>query len=78
MRSTCEKYSQINVPYQNKNILKDLYNNKSIIILQLDKGRAVVIMDRQKYFEKVFDLWNTEKLLNYRTIQPIILKKRST
>ena len=78
MRSTCEKYSQINVPYQNKNILKDLYNNKSIIILQLDKGRGVVIMDRQKYFEKVFDLWNTEKLLNYRTIQPIILKKRST
>lgn len=56
MRSTCEKYSQINVPYQNKNILKDLYNNKSIIILQLDKGRGVVIMDRQKYFEKVFDL----------------------
>ena len=35
-------------------------------------------MDRQKYFEKVFDLWNTEKLLNYRTIQPIISKKRST
>ena len=46
MRITCEKYSQINVPYEYRKIVKDLFNNRSIIILQQDKGRGVFIMDK--------------------------------
>ena len=34
MRSTCKKYSQINVLYEYKIILIDLSNNRSIINLQ--------------------------------------------
>ena len=57
IRSTCKKYSQINVPYENRKIVKDLSNNKSIIILLQDKGRGFVTMDRR------FDMLNTEQLI---------------
>ena len=44
-RSTCEKYSKINVPYKHKKVIDNLSKNKSILILKQDKGRVAVILD---------------------------------
>ena len=63
MKSTCEKYSQINVPYEYRKIVKDLSSNSSIIILQQDKGRGIVKMDRRKHLHKCFDILNTEQFI---------------
>ena len=52
MRNTCEKYSEIKVPYKHREITRNLSNNKNIVIMKQDKGRGVVIMDRNKYFDK--------------------------
>ena len=49
LRSTCEKYSKINVPYKYKKVIDNLSKNKNIVILKQDKGRGVVILDTTKY-----------------------------
>ena len=48
LRSTCEKYSKINVPYKYKKVIDNLSKNKNIVILKQDKGRGVVILDIRK------------------------------
>ena len=60
LRSTCEKYSKINVPYKYKNVIDNLFKYKNIVILKQDKGRGVVILDTTKYTEKCMVLLNTE------------------
>ena len=60
LSSTCEKYSQINVPYKYKKVIDNLSKNKNIVILKQDKGRGVVILDTTKYTEKCMALLNTE------------------
>ena len=60
LRSTCEKYSQVNVPYKYKKVIDNLSKNKSIVILKQDKGRGVVILDTTKYTEECMALSNTE------------------
>ena len=62
MRSTCEKYSRINVPYKYRKIVNDLSRNKDIVIMKQDKRRGVVVMNRGKYFDKSFSY------TKYRTI----------
>ena len=37
LRSTCEKYSKINVPYKYKKVIDNLSKNKNIVILKQDK-----------------------------------------
>ena len=54
MRSTCEKYSRINVPYKYRKTVNDLSRNKDIVIMKQDKRRGVVVMNRGKYFDKSF------------------------
>ena len=46
LRSTCEKYCKIKVPFKYKEVIKKLSSNNSIVILKQDKGRGVVIMNR--------------------------------
>ena len=48
MRSTCEKYSRINVPCKYRKIVIDLSRNKDIVTMKQDKGRGVVVMNRGK------------------------------
>ena len=50
IRSTCKKFSHINVPYNYRKIVNDLSRNKNIVIMKQDKGRGVVVMDKAKYF----------------------------
>ena len=48
MRKTCEKYSEIKVPYKHRERIINLSNNQNIVIMKQDKGRGAVIMDRKK------------------------------
>jgi len=52
LRNTCTKYGEIKIPFQQRETIKRLTNNPDIIIMKQDKGRGVVIMDRNKYTEK--------------------------
>ena len=61
LRSTCQKYSKINVPHKYKKVIDNLSKNKSVVILKQDKCRCVVILDTSKYTEKCMALLNTER-----------------
>ena len=52
LRSTCEKYTQIKVPYKYQQTVKKLSKNQNVVIMKQDKGRGVAIMDKSKYQEK--------------------------
>ena len=67
LRSTCEKYSKIHVPYKYKKVINDLSKNENIVILKQDKGRGVVILDRTKYTQKCVALLNTERFKRLTT-----------
>ena len=54
-------YSKIKTPYHYKEIIKNLSNNKNICLLKQDKGRGIVIMDRNHYVEKSLDILQTDK-----------------
>ena len=75
LRSTCEKYSKIDVPYKYKNVIDSLYKNKNFVIFKHDKGRGVVILDATKYTEKCMALLNTE-LFKKITIDPTAATER--
>ena len=62
LRNTCEKYSKVKVPYKHRKIVLELSKNENILILKQDKGRGVVVMDKQIY-RKVY------VFLNNKTIQ---------
>ena len=66
MRSTCEKYSRINVPYKYRKLVNDLSRIKDIVIVKQDKGRGVVVMNRGKYFEKCLAILNKEIFVQLR------------
>ena len=61
LRSTHEKYSSVNVPYECRRIVENLSNNDSIVIMKQDKGRGVAIMDKHKYTEKCLEMLNTKQ-----------------
>ena len=63
MRNTCEKYSEIKVPHEHRETIRNLSNNKNIIIMKQDKGRGVVIMNRNKYFNKCLTMLNSEQFV---------------
>ena len=69
-QNTCEKYCKIKVPFKYKEVIKKLSNNNGIVISKQNKGRGVVIMNRNAYLEKCFTLLNTsqfKKLTKYPT-----------
>ena len=47
LRSACEKYNTIKIPYKDREI-KRLSKNPPIILQRQDKGRGIVIMDNEK------------------------------
>ena len=52
LRSTCKKYSKINVPCKYKKVTDNLSKIKNIAILKQVKGRGGVILVTTKYTEK--------------------------
>ena len=61
LRNTCEKYCHVKVPYKQKKIISNLSNRKDIVVLKVDKGRGVVIMDRSNYAEKCMSLLSSNQ-----------------
>ena len=59
VRSTCEKYNRVKVPFKHKEITEKLSNN--IILLRQDKARGIVTIGRKKYTEKCMYILNTKK-----------------
>ena len=47
----CEKYTKIKVPCKYRKIVNKLRKLEEIAVLKADKGRGVVIMNRDKYHE---------------------------
>ncbi|CAF1328088.1 unnamed protein product [Didymodactylos carnosus] len=52
-----------------KDVLKSLSNVKSVVICKPDKGRAVVILDRSEYIEKMSDIVNPSILTCHSHVQ---------
>ena len=61
--STFRNYNKIKAPYEHRETVKQLSNNKDIVLLKQDKGRGIVIMDRTKYVEKSLAILNTDKFI---------------
>ena len=59
LRHTCEKYSQIKVPYKYRTVTDNLHRNKDLAILKQDKGKGVLLRDRTVYIEKCLSILNT-------------------
>ena len=63
MRNTCEKYSDIKVPYKHRKTIRNLSNNQNFVIMKQDNGGGVIIMDTNKYFGKCLALLNFEQFV---------------
>ena len=61
LRNTCEKYTKIKVPYKYRKIINELRKREEIAVLKADKGRGIVIMNKDKYHEKCLQLLETEQ-----------------
>ena len=55
------KPSKSNISKEERNALKAFGKNETNIILQADKGRATVIMDKTQYEKKVREILDDEK-----------------
>ena len=45
LKSACEKYNTIKIPYKERELINRLSKNPRIIVLRQDRGRGIVIMD---------------------------------
>ena len=61
LRNTCEKYCNVKVPYKCRDIVYKLSKKEDIVILNQDKGRGVVLMNRHKYTDKCLALLSTKQ-----------------
>ena len=60
LRHTCEKYSQIKIPYKYRTVIDNLRRNKYLVILKQGKGKGVVLLDRAVYIDKCLSILNTQ------------------
>ena len=49
------------MPYKHRKTIENLSKRDDVIILKQDKGRGVVLMDKNKYTEKCMLLLNTKQ-----------------
>ena len=61
LRDACEKYCRMKIRYKHRKTIKNLSKRDDVIILKQDKGRGVVLMDKNKYTEKCMLLLNTKQ-----------------
>ena len=59
--SCYKNYGTIKTPYQYKETINKLSKNENICLLKQDKGRGIVIVDRNKYVEKCLGILQTDK-----------------
>ena len=78
LRTACEQYNNISVPYKEREISK-LKKNQNIMLLHQDKGTGIVIIDRNRYTNKCLNILNTEQFrkLDRDPTKPIEAKIRS-
>ena len=86
LRNPWEKYTKIKEPYKYRKIINKLRKREDIAVLKADKGRGIVIMNKDKYPEKCLELLDAEQFqkLNYdptktteRTVQNALRKIKS-
>ena len=74
------------VPYKHREKIRNLSNNQNIVTMKQDKGRDVVIIDRNKYFDKCLALLTSEQFVKLnqdstatteRKIQRILRKNQT-
>ena len=63
LRHTCEKYSDIKVPYKYQRTIDTLRQNNSIVVLKQDKGIRVVILGKNIYVEKCLSILDTNQFM---------------
>ena len=52
LRDASKKYCRMKIPYQDRKTIENLSKRNDVIILKQDKGRGVVLMEKNKYTEK--------------------------
>ena len=65
-----------NISKEKRNALKSLGKNETIIILQADKGRATVVMDKTQNEKKVREMLDDEKTYSKLKSDPMAKYKR--
>ena len=63
MRRTCENYVSTATPHKESKVLKNLIQNKNIMVIKQDKGRGVVLLDKGNYIEKCLQHLNTDNFI---------------
>jgi len=58
---TCSKFIKIRTPKYFDDALKKLKNNKDISLIEQDKGKDTVIMNKKGYINKCLEILNTPK-----------------
>ncbi|XP_053392037.1 uncharacterized protein LOC128554747 [Mercenaria mercenaria] len=58
---TNDKFPKSSLSKEEHKAMLDLQKDKSILIMPADKGRSTVVMDKDKYEQKVKDILNDEK-----------------
>ena len=61
LRDASEKYCRMKIPYKDRKTIENLSKRNDVIILKQDKGRGIVLMDKNKYTEKCMLLLNTKQ-----------------
>lgn len=61
--NSCQQYCNIKTPYKHQKVVNNLKRNNTIIVMKQDKGRGVVIIDRNKYTEKCLAIINSNQFL---------------
>ena len=64
IRRACKNYSKIRISYQQQNIINNLSNNKSIILIKQDKARGIAVLDRKHYIEKCLSAVENKQFKN--------------
>ena len=63
LHHTCEKYSGIKVPYKYQRTIDTLRRNNRIVLAKQDKGRGVVIIDKNNCVEKCLSILDTNQFM---------------
>ena len=61
LRDACAKYCRIKIPYKHRKTIENVSKRDDVIIVKQDKGRRVVLIDKNKYTEKCMLFLNTKQ-----------------
>ena len=77
LRNTCDKYTKIKAPCKYRKFVKELSERRDIGILKADKGRGVVIINRDKYTDKCLQILNTSQFVKLNSDQTNATEKKA-